>query len=92
VNDPNDARKLIEIYQLNKCRFLFSLAEIHNNSARPIIFDLTSVYSDPMVAMNTSTPSNNDESSIRCAPQKGDWQGNDEVLMIIPKIDRRRRN
>jgi len=39
----------------------------------------------------TSTTSD-DDLSIKCVPQKGDWRGNDEILMVLPKIDRRKSN
>jgi len=33
-----------------------------------------------------------DDELIICTPKKGDWAGGDEVLMIIPKLDRRKSN
>lgn len=41
---------------------------------------------------STSTTSNDDDLSIRCVPQKGYWQGGDEILMVLPRIDRRKSN
>lgn len=39
---------------------------------------------------NTSSMAIYDDESIICTPKKGDWQGGDEVLMVIPKLDRRK--
>jgi hypothetical protein len=41
---------------------------------------------------STSTTANDDDLSIRCVPQKGYWQGGDEILMVLPRIDRRKSN
>jgi hypothetical protein len=31
-----------------------------------------------------------DEDTVKCTPKKGEWNGGDEVLMIIPKLDKRK--
>jgi hypothetical protein len=31
-----------------------------------------------------------DDDVVKCAPKKGDWNGGDEILMIIPKLDKRK--
>jgi hypothetical protein len=41
-----------------------------------------------MTAMTTTV--NDDDISVRCSPQRGDSQGGEEVLMVIPKVDKRR--
>jgi hypothetical protein len=42
--------------------------------------------------MNTICTGIFDDELIICTPKKGDWAGGDEVLMIIPKLDRRKSN
>ncbi|CAF5141350.1 unnamed protein product, partial [Rotaria sp. Silwood1] len=37
-----------------------------------------------------TTPIKYDESNVRCVPQKGCWQGGDDILMDIPKLDKRK--
>lgn len=27
---------------------------------------------------------------IKCAPRKGEWNGGDDILMVIPKLDKRK--
>jgi len=88
VEDPTDPKKLIETYQLGQSQLLFSIAIFQNNQQSPVIYDVSSVFSHVMTAMNTSA--NDDDMSIRCSPQRGDWQGGDEVLMVLPKIDKRK--
>jgi hypothetical protein len=43
-----------------------------------------------MIALTTSI--NDDDISVRCSPQKGDCQGGDEILIVVPKIDKRKGN
>lgn len=31
-----------------------------------------------------------DEDTVICTPRKGAWAGGDEILMVIPKLDRRK--
>lgn len=33
-----------------------------------------------------------DEDTVICTPRKGAWAGGDEILMMIPKLDRRKGN
>ena len=33
-----------------------------------------------------------DEETVICTPRKGDWNGGDDLLMTIPKLDRRKGN
>jgi hypothetical protein len=81
---------LISTYQLGQSQLLFSIAELFHESHLPVVYNANSVYSNTMTA---STPTvNGDGSSLMCAPQRGDWNGGDEVLMVIPKLDKRKRN
>ncbi len=93
INDPTDARKLIDLYQLGKSQLVFSLAELVYENQLPVIYDAISVFSNIMNAISsTSSTTTDDDLSIKCVPKKGSWQGNDEIFMVIPKIDRRKRN
>ncbi len=69
-------------------QLLFSIATFQNNTREPIIYDISSVYSREMTGITTTT--NDDDFSFRCSPRRGDWRGGDEILMVIPKIDKRR--
>ncbi|CAF2380013.1 unnamed protein product [Rotaria sp. Silwood2] len=89
TNDIHDARKVIDVYQLGKSQLLFSIAEKSNDDLLPGIYDETSVYSHIMTA-TTATPTNNDESLVRFVPKKGCWFGGDDILMVIPKLDKRK--
>jgi hypothetical protein len=90
TNDLTDARRLIDAYQLGSSRLIFSIAESINDNMFPVIYDTTSVYSNIMTATTTTT--NDDNSCVRCAPRKGDWHGGDDILMVVPKLDRRKCN
>ena len=52
-------------------------------------YDLFFCYEDLSVNRNSSPPN---ENNVHYAPVKGDWDGGDEVLMVIPKLDRRKGN
>jgi hypothetical protein len=43
-----------------------------------------------MTAATTQT--NDDDISVRCSPQRGDVHGGEEILMVIPKVDKRKGN
>ncbi|CAF3395995.1 unnamed protein product [Rotaria socialis] len=89
LSDPRDARKFIEVYQLGKSKLIFSMADRFQASVLPVIYDTTSVYSQIMTASTVSS-TNEDDSVIRYVPQTGQWQGGDEILMVIPKLDKRK--
>jgi hypothetical protein len=88
LEDPTDPRRIIETYQLGQSQLLFSIAVFQNNQNLPVIYDVSSVLSHIMTAMTTTV--NDDDISVRCSPQRGDSQGGEEVLMVIPKVDKRR--
>jgi hypothetical protein len=92
LDDITDARKLIDLYQLGKSQLVFSLAELVNKNPLPVIYDATSVFSNIMTAITPTSATNEEDSSIRCVPKKGYWHGGDEILMYIPKIDKRKSN
>ncbi|CAF1232273.1 unnamed protein product [Rotaria sordida] len=85
----HNARRIIDTYQLEKSQLLFSIAELVSDDLSFDIYHETSVYSIIMTA-NTLTHINNDESFVRCVPTKGHWNGGDDILMIIPKLDKRK--
>ncbi|CAF1500034.1 unnamed protein product [Rotaria sordida] len=85
----HNARRIIDTYQLGKSQLLFSIAELVSDDLSFDIYHKTSVYSIIMTA-NTLTHINNDESFVRCVPTKGHWNGGDDILMIIPKLDKRK--
>jgi len=33
-----------------------------------------------------------DDETVICTPRTGDWAGGNEILMVIPKLDRRKGN
>lgn len=41
-----------------------------------------------MIAAAAAT--NDDHVSVRCSPQRGDANGGDEILMVIPRVDKRK--
>jgi hypothetical protein len=90
MEDPTDPRKIIEIYQLVQSQLLFSIAIFQNNQPLPVIYDVSSVFSHIMIAMTAQ--GNDDDISVRCSPQRGDVQGGEEILMVIPKVDKRKGN
>jgi hypothetical protein len=90
LEDPTDARKLIETYQLRQSQLLFSIAVFQNDGQLPVIYDVSSVFAQIMTGDTTKT--NDDDISFRCSPLRGDWRGGEEILMVIPKIDKRKGN
>ncbi|CAF2823875.1 unnamed protein product [Rotaria sp. Silwood2] len=87
--DLYNARKIIRVYQLEKSQLLFSIAERFHDDPLPVIYDVTSVYSHIMTA-TTETSINKEEPCVRCVPKKGCWRGGDDILMVVPKFDRRK--
>jgi len=39
---------------------------------------------------NTFYPTFIDDETVKCTPRKGDWMGGDDLLIVIPKLDRRK--
>jgi hypothetical protein len=31
-----------------------------------------------------------EDDTVKCSPKKGDWNGGDDILMTIPKLDKRK--
>ena len=89
VADWSDARKIIDWYQLGQSQLLFSLADFGDNPQMPVIYGHSSVYSNVMTAFTGSLFE--DESPVRYAPRTGSTDGGDEILLVIPKIDKRKR-
>ncbi|CAF2968867.1 unnamed protein product [Rotaria sp. Silwood2] len=92
TSNSHDARKLMDVYQLERSQLVFSIAELVSDRLLPVIYDATSAYSKIMTAIKTTTTTTDDESFVRCVPQKGNWLGGDEILMVIPKLNKRKSN
>ncbi|CAF3426385.1 unnamed protein product [Rotaria sp. Silwood1] len=100
VANSHDAKQIIETYQLWKSQLVFTVAERLSNDNLPIPIPSTSVTSQIMCdeASRREKPSNNhidcitmlDDDTVRCTPKKGDWNGGDEILMTIPRLDKRK--
>ncbi|CAF4529923.1 unnamed protein product [Rotaria sp. Silwood1] len=97
VLNSQDAKHKIVVYQLWKSQFIFTIAERHDNISLPIPIPHTTAESQIIVdevtdARNSSMHSSkgNSNNLIRCIPQKGDWQGGDEVLIIMSKPIKRK--
>ena len=88
VDDWSDARKIIDSYQLGQSQLLFSLADFRGNPPIPVIYEQSSLYSNVMTASMGSL--SDEETPPRYAPRTGSAQGGDEVLLVIPKIDKRK--
>ncbi|CAF2631998.1 unnamed protein product [Rotaria sp. Silwood2] len=100
VMNSHDAKQIIETYQLWKSQLVFTIAERLYNDLFPVPIPSTSVTSQIMCdeASRREKPFINDtnyiamlnDATIKCTPRKGDWNGGDEILMTIPKLDKRR--
>ncbi|CAF0725571.1 unnamed protein product [Rotaria sp. Silwood1] len=88
LEDQTDARKLIETYELRHSQLVFSIAVFQNDTQLPVIYDISTVFSHRMTAITTTI--HDDDSSFRCSPQSGDAQGGEEIIMVVPKIDKRK--
>ena len=83
-----DVRQFIDRYQLNKFQLVFSIARLFENGRVPITYAVTSAFSIVMVAKTWLLSHLN--SNVRCAPRSGDGEGGEEILMLIPRLDRRK--
>ena len=54
----------------------------------PIVF--VSVHLEEPILPNLTCSSSLDDESVICTPRKGAWVGRDDILMVIPKLDRRK--
>ncbi|CAF2994283.1 unnamed protein product [Rotaria socialis] len=96
---PIDAKKKISLYQLNKSQLVFTLAEQYGYNYFPVPILHTSVESQIMTDIGMDDPSTSmnpvierQTNIIKCVPQKGDWDGGDEVVVIVSEPIRRRVN
>lgn len=90
LEDQNDISKVVEIYGLKRSQLVFSIAVFQNNNQLPVIYNISSVFSNTMTAI--TSPANDDGLLFRCVPQRGDCKGGEEIIMVIPKIDKRTGN
>lgn len=79
---------MIDTYQLTHSQIICSIATLQNNQQSPVIYNVSSVFSKVMAAAQVQN--NDDDISVRCSPQRGDAHGGDEILMVIPRVDKRR--
>jgi hypothetical protein len=88
-HDGKDMRDLANVYQLDKSQLVFSVVEmIGRNNYMPCVYETTSAYST-IIAAETSA-SRNLDAEVHCMPREGDWRGGDEVMMLVPRLDRRK--
>ena len=83
-----DARRLIDRYQLNKFQLVFSITKLVQKGRVPITYAATSAFSTVMVAKTTLL--RYQDLNVRCVPRTGHSRGGDEVLIVIPRLDRRK--
>ncbi|CAF3953028.1 unnamed protein product, partial [Rotaria sordida] len=92
IETPQEVKQKILLYQLWKSQLVFTLAKQQDNNIFPVPILHTLAKSQIMVdglpfgrdlSMNLSNGKPNNP--IKCIPQKGDWQGDDEVLIIMSK-------
>jgi hypothetical protein len=51
------------------------------------LFNLEELLNNNIVCTTTF-----DYETVKCTPRKGDWNGGDEILIMIPKLDKRKGN
>ncbi|CAF1578302.1 unnamed protein product [Adineta ricciae] len=101
TTNVHDAKQIIDTYQLWKSQLVFTVAERVDRNHFPSTIPFTSVTSqitcdeaslrrkDSLVNETVYMPMI-DEETVICTPRKGDWNGGDDLLMTIPKLDRRK--
>ena len=89
MEHPKDAKKIINAYQLKNSRLLFSIAALQTGTPLPITYTVSSVFSQVITAY--TKPKNNNGNGFRCSPKRGNCFGSEEILMVIPKVDKRKR-
>ena len=84
-----DMRQLIELYQLDKSQLVFSVTElIHRGKQVPLVYEATSAYS--IIISAQTSPGGDLGAGVQYVPRVGDWQGGGQILMVIPRLDRRK--
>ncbi|CAF4820207.1 unnamed protein product [Rotaria sp. Silwood2] len=95
--NSQDTKQTRLLYQLWKSQLVFTLAKTQDNMIFPIPILHTSVESQIMVdtgndgrdlSMNSLRGKTNNR--IKFIPQKGDWQGGDEIVIIMSKPIKRK--
>ncbi|CAF4813233.1 unnamed protein product, partial [Rotaria socialis] len=93
----DDAKLKIARYQLWKSQLVFTITELTGTNHWPVPIVHTSVKSQIMIdretdKRNASINIVNDKvkTKLKCVPQKGDWKGGDEVVIIMPKPIKRK--
>ncbi|CAF3827840.1 unnamed protein product, partial [Adineta steineri] len=90
TNDPKD---IIDTYQLKKSQLVFTIAERFDNNPIPVPIPHTSVISQIMTDIANDTQksfmihaADTFIGTIQCIPQKADWTGGDQILIIMPYL------
>ncbi|CAF4147590.1 unnamed protein product [Rotaria sordida] len=100
ITDKQRSKQLIKLYQLWKSQLVFSLAKRLDDNVFDV-FPGTSVLSQVMIdEMNqkrdevttapTGATNDQDEKFAICAPERGNWGGGDNILMVLTKLDRKK--
>ncbi|CAF2241671.1 unnamed protein product [Rotaria magnacalcarata] len=97
VMNAEDTKRKIITYQLWKSQLAFTITELNGTSHWPVPIAHTMVKSQIMIDGATNqrnTPINivddKSKTKLKCVPQKGDWKGGDEVVIIMPKPTKRK--
>ncbi|CAF1188012.1 unnamed protein product [Adineta ricciae] len=92
-------KQTITAYQLWDCQLMFVIAERFNQNSLPHPIMETAVLSDTMTDVETgdrqSTTNHIQQTlltQIKCIPQKVDWRGNEEIVIILPQQPNRQKN
>ncbi|CAF1075259.1 unnamed protein product [Rotaria sordida] len=102
IANKQRSKQLIKLYQLWKSQLVFSLAKRVDDNVFNV-FPGTSVLSQVMMdemnqkrhevtaaAASVVTTDDQDVKFVTCAPEKGNWAGGDNVLMVLTKLDRKK--
>ena len=85
--DDRHGREWIDLYQLKKSQLVFTVGRVFPTLDLPLVYEASSAYSITMSPQTTFSCGRDAE--VRCAPRTGDWLGGDEILMVIPRLNRR---
>ncbi|CAF1264788.1 unnamed protein product, partial [Adineta steineri] len=80
-------------YQVKKSQLVFTIAERFDNNPIPVPMPYTSVISQIMTDIANDTQksfmihaADTFIETIQCIPQKADWKGGDQILIIMPYL------
>ncbi|CAF1138346.1 unnamed protein product [Adineta ricciae] len=95
-----NVKQTIEFYQLGASKLAFMIAHRTDAISVPVFQWETLIFSTSMIDTTTSgsrSPArqfNDTRASplIKCIPQKVDWRGNEEIVIILPQQPNRQKN